>query len=131
MSKEPERGLWGYVNGNLEKIREPKKIEVAAPFVHMDELNPALECMHCGEFFTSKARMLQHYRTNGLEIVAGERPKPIRPPKANFGKIRETVEEQLNAIKYGDAPITEMEKEQCLREERELKAYKMRNWIRH
>jgi len=123
------RGKWVFdkKKSKLMPMKEKKKEVVAAPFVIGDEM-PEIESMATDEGlkFTSRSRYRQHLKEHGMRIrEKGENqtPKYIR---ATREEIRDTAEKAYMDLKYGRVPLSEKEKERCLREEREWEAYKKR-----
>jgi len=123
-----QRGHWKLdrATGKFVKFEESKPKWVS-PSVLTDEIPPT-ESMATPnrEFFTSKAKLREHYRQHGMIETGGDRIKGEPPKKRSEKDIRDDVAKALNACKYGMAPMTELEKECCLREQRAAEAYKKR-----
>lgn len=123
-----EKGRWKWENG---KFVPYEKKTVETHFVAKDEI-PAVESPITGKVYTSLSKLEQEYKEHGYQIASPEdkRKDAVRARqeyKANFNRERlEDIRKAMNLIKYNEAPLTEKEKEQCKREQRELEAYKRR-----
>lgn len=124
------RGLFRYdrEKKKLVRIGEPRKLDVAAPNVHIDSIDPTVSHASTeGAVFTSKKKLREHYKANNCIETGGERAKRERPdPEKRYREIREDVEKSMNDIRWGNVPMDEKEREQCLKEEREWNQYRKR-----
>jgi len=129
-----ERGVFRYnkQTGKLEQIQTtPTKQVNASAYVITDEISPTETMVdNSGKLFTSKAKlrdyMHEHNKRYGTSYVetGGEQPKPQTINREERRKqIWEAAAKAWNAAKYGMAPMTEKEKERCLREERMYQEY--------
>lgn len=110
---------WNAETGKFESFT-PVAEPVRTHFVITDEMPPTFS--HADEkYYTSKRKMRSAYKALGF-VEIGRKPK-WKPPerlKPDTEGIRDTVAQAYNDIKYGNAELTELEKEQCKREQRAL-----------
>jgi len=133
--RKPVRGVFVMRNGKCVPIEEAHaaKPEADAPFVINDDIPPT-ESLATGEgkIFTSKRRLRQHYRDNGM-IETGTAKMPKKGPpttaekEARIKDLRDDATRALNDLKYGNTPLSEKEKERCRQEERSFRAFLKRN----
>lgn len=80
-----------------------------------------------GLVFTSRAAINEHYKQHGFECTGGShltgKGFADWKYKSDPDDIRRDAEIALNKLKWGMAPMTEREKESCLREERNYQDY--------
>ncbi len=121
-----------------------KKVDVDAPFVQMDEIPPTMShATSEGLVFTSRSKLLQHYKENGFECTGGshltgegigpKRKERLDPReiarRAEWGmlrvdpEIRAEVMKAKQRLEWGMAPLSEREKSLCQEEERQYKMY--------
>lgn len=122
-----QRGKWTVgADGNLVPWVEPVKpvstqikIDICEPFVSNAD----------GKVYTSKRKYRESlkffgYTEVGDQIEAlhklAEKPDPFTDP-AYQKQLEEDIEMSRNQVKYGEAPLTELEKELCKRENEALK----------
>lgn len=128
------RGIWRYDKALKAKGENPFVHYVPLPKKHVhniitDELPKPLMYMgnNKGEMFTSRSKLLRRTKEDGFEIVGHERPTEL---KRDLRKEREERAEDVRRAmadnRNGNAQLSEMEKEKCLREKREFEAYKRR-----
>lgn len=124
-----ERGKFRFnkESGTWEPYVEPPPVEVNAPTIITDEMLPT-ESPLTGKIFTSKRRLLDHYKAHGYICTWGEQPKgPERPTEAQVeAELRDDIEKAMHMVKNNAAPLTEKEKELCKEEERNYQAFKKR-----
>ena len=111
------------------KPKEQVRSEPTAPYVHQDSMEP-IESMasDTGEVFDSKSAYKRHLDEKGFEVTGGDHLTgrgvhdfEYQPDRA---EINESVKEQINNLKWGNAPLTEKEKQLCRWEQRQLERYK-------
>ena len=82
------------------------------------------------KIFTSRSALYRHYKEHGFECTGGShltgRDWTKHKYEVDRADLEKDIEISLNQLKWGSAPLTEKEKEACLREEREYQAYKKR-----
>lgn len=130
-----ERGEWRYDLESDQLVpHERMQVQVSAPFVITDEIPPTESMVdESRAIFTSKAKLRGYMREynarHGTDYVeTGDvreqpKPKPI-DREARRREILDDAARAANLVKYGMAPLTEREREQCLREDREYERYK-------
>lgn len=124
-----DRGLFALNRDTrlLERIEEKKKIDVAAPFVITDEIDPTMSMTGSDNIHTSKKTLRQEYREMGFIETGGQKARPpTRDIESERRKRREDIEKSMNDLRWNNVPIDEKSKEHNLREEREWQAYKKR-----
>lgn len=126
-----ERGVF-YYNPDTGRI-QAKPIErqkAKTHFVIPDEMAPIVSHVDdSGAVFTSRSAYERHLKEKGFAIKEKgmfSKPPPTPAEKITREEIREAAEKAFYDVKYGRVPLTEKEKERCLREEREWKEYKRR-----
>lgn len=110
--------------GECCQIDKPKKIEVAAPMVFTDEIEP-LESMATPhrEIFTSKSRLRRHYKEHGFRESGGDHLRTLglktkEEEEAEERAMREDIERAYYDVKYDRVEFSEEEKENHRREQR-------------
>lgn len=129
-----ERGRFIWDEENHKYVRElPKKtVEVNAPYVIRDEIVGGIESWVDGKIYDSKSRLRKSYKENGV-IEKGNDRIPWRRHQTDeerYKDIREDVTKAYYDIKYDRVPLTELEKEKCLREQRQMELAKQRDKTR-
>jgi len=132
-----ERGRFRFneKTNSLEKIDEPRKIEVA-PVFHRDEILDGVHSMLDDKMYYSKSAYKQSLKAAGYEITGGDHlQQPVKryDPEKHEKEIRETAEKAYYDIKYDRIPIDEKSKAINAEEERQWKAYLQRQkttWAR-
>lgn len=121
-----------YYDRDLQRVVEQVIIpkDISAPNIISDDIEPT-ESLATDEglVFTSKSALRAHYKQHGFEDTGGDHLLSEREHKANIQafkdarkiEIRKEVEQQLNKLKWGMAPLTEKEKYICQQEERRYK----------
>ena len=83
-----------------------------------------------GKVFTSRSALYEHYRQHGYECTGGSHltGKGVfdYKYKCNPEDLRRDIEQGLNQVKWGMAPISEKERELCNQEERTYQEYRQR-----
>jgi hypothetical protein len=124
--------------------------DVEAPFVQDDTIPPTLShATDEGLVFDSRSKLNEHYRQHGFECTGGDHltgkmftgetgkvfdSEAERSRKAEWGmlnidpEIRALALEARRKAKWGMAPLSEREKESCLREERIYQEYRKRQY---
>ena len=131
--RESERGAWVYnrKTKQIEPYTPPPKVHVHS--VIQDTLTKPLMFMgdDKGTMFDSRSALIRHTKNMGFEIIGHEKPTEIRRDKKKEREQRiDDIKRAMADNRNGNAPLTEWEKEQCLREQRELEAYKRRQKTR-
>lgn len=124
-----ERGRWRFnkTTQKWERIVKAAPKIVDAPFVQTDEI-PAIESMATDqrEYFTSKRKLLDHYKQHGYECTYGERQK-----QKEFAPDEDSIvhdwQEAERLCKWGMAPFDEREKQRNIDDLRREKEWKDRN----
>ena len=98
-------------------------------YVQDDTIEPTVShATSEGKVFTSRSALYEHYRQHGFECSGGQHNTGQGvfdyKYKSDLQDIRNDVAESLRKIKWGMAPVTEKERERCLREERDYQKYK-------
>lgn len=124
-NREMVRGEWRY---DLEANCLVPHERMLTPRVHAvitDEIAPTLSMTGTDKVYTSKRKLRAEYRALGFVETGGEQPKPRKIDReARRQQIREDAMKAANLVKYGMAPLTDKEREQCLREDRTYLEYK-------
>lgn len=101
-----------------------------APWVQGDEIPPTESMATANrEIFTSLSKLKAHYKQHGYVMTGGDHlsTKMTNTPqtfyKADRQEIRDEVAKALNDIRWGNAPISERERESCKREQRMYQEY--------
>lgn len=127
------RGRWRFnkTTGTWEPIVKKAPKVVDAPWVQTDEI-PATESMVDDQrrMFTSKAKLLQHYKDNGYECTYGERQKNKEFAPDADSMVNDWREAE-RLCKWGMAPFNEREKQANLDDQRREEEWKKRNLPRH
>jgi len=125
--------------GAVVKVWDDGEVkESVAPAFFRDEILDGVESPLTGEKFYSMCKYKQHLKEHGYEITGGSHLKGRGVFDPGFYKpdpedIRNDVRKAENDLRYGNAPLTDWEKEVCQREQRQLEAYKKRqktSWAR-
>lgn len=103
-----------------------------AHFIQTDEIAPVVShAVENSPVFTSRSALNRHYKEHGFECTGGDHltGKDVSSHRVKVDKeaLRADVLEAARKIKWGMAPMTEQEKETCLREKRAFEEYKKRN----
>jgi hypothetical protein len=125
-----KRGLWKWdaTRQKLVAVKETKP-RLTVPAIQTDDIPPT-ESMATGdrEVFTSKAKLMRHYKEHGFHVrEQGEEVGKLKPPprpKTDPRELRETIARTINDLRWGNIPLSEKEKELCRREERETQRLK-------
>lgn len=119
------RGEWRY---DLETDMLVPHERMLAPRIHSvitDEIPPTLSMTGSDKTYTSKRKLRAEYRDLGFVETGGEQLRPKKIDREERRRqIREDVEKANNLVKYGMAPLTDKEREQCLREDRSYLEFK-------
>lgn len=122
-----ERGCFEYnpETRTLEKFDPAsRRKHVDAPYVIGDTLPAPVMSMTGSDLVTdSRSRLLQDYAEHGYECTGGDHLGQ-KPPTIDREKRRQEIRDELlknlNDLRWGNVPVSEREKEICLREERRL-----------
>lgn len=125
-----ERGTWKIDKATHELIPVggSAPLDPKAPFIQTDEI-PETESLATNErrVFTSKKKLLDHYKENGCVVrEKGMCDTPPPPRKASLEEIRDDAARALNDLRWGNVPLSEREKEVCRQESRKFEEYKKR-----
>ena len=87
-----------------------------------------------GKVFDSMSKYKEHLERHGYEITGGDHITGVtmetHRPRASREEINASVMKAIQLNKWGMAPLTEKEKEICLRENRKIEAERKRRWIK-
>ena len=129
-----ERGVFAFRDGELVRIKEPKKI-ARAPMVMTDEMEPMESyATHEKRVFDSKSAYRRHLKEHGFKETGGEhlkdsmrvQTKTASDSERERAYDKEMVEKAYMDVKYGRVPFTEKEKQNHINEERKWgKNYKV------
>jgi hypothetical protein len=132
LTRDISRGAWRYDRAQrcLVEYTPPPKVQVHA--VHQDSMDPVEYMGNANrEMYDSKSALRRRYRQDGWYEMGNDRPRPSKPdPEKRRREIEDDAARAINAIKYGEAELTEWEKHQAELERRELEAYKRRQKAR-
>lgn len=109
--REPIRGTWVMIDGELVPKPNVKKKVVDAPFVRKDEVDPFMN--HAtGKIETSMSTYRRNLKDAGYFEKGNDRMKYEAPTREErMAEVRECVEESKRQIKWGMAPMTDRERE--------------------
>jgi len=115
--------------GKLVEIFTAEQLRKKSAHVLEDTIDPVVShATDEGLVFDSRSKLNAHYKLNGYECTGGDHltgsSVTNHKHKADGAAIRATVSEELRKQKWGMAPMTEKEKERCLREERTYQQYR-------
>ena len=118
-------------DGKVKSAKEIRKQYPDAPMVVTDEIPPTVShATDEGLVFTSLTKLFEHYKEHGFECTGGDhltgKSWMDSRPKSDPEDIRRDLAINLKAMKWGNLPLTEREKEICHREQMEWENYKKR-----
>ena len=130
MANEMIRGHWVWDKDQHCFVEfGKKKIEVNAPSIITDEIEPTMSMTGSDKIHTSKSTLRREYKEKGFVETGGDHlgAKPEVEDKEKYRKeLRDDIEKTLNDLRWGNIPIPEKERQLCLEEERQWEAYKKR-----
>ena len=113
------RGSWVWDHDKNCLVQRTKAPRVRVHAVHTDTVD-AFEHPATGQMCDSRSQARRITKDHGFEEIGGPRGVKPRQHLSEEEEIRDDIEWAWNAVKYGDAPLTEEEREQCRREQERL-----------
>lgn len=114
------RWKWDKETQKMIPVTEEKKTNTAP--VYLSDEMPPTECMADGKFYTSKRKMSEAVKAHGFRETEGAKNVASRPEQQDRAmQIKEDIEKAYYQIKYGEAPLSEADRERCKEMNRRFK----------
>lgn len=129
MARNGDRYWINPKTGKFEIFHSSRQKYDDAPMISVDEMAPIESPIsETGEIFTSKSKYRRHLKQNGFvdvghSFLKEQMAKPKRGYKANREEIVQDIYEAERKLKYGMAPLSDLERAEGEREEREYADY--------
>lgn len=123
-----EKGIWT-IGEEGRLIPWIEKVKPISPQIRIDIFDEPMVSNADGKVYRSKKALRQSYKDHGYTEVGdqiaalhkmAERRDPFTDPEYQK-QLEEDIEKSRNEVKYGDAPLTELEKELCKRQNEAIK----------
>lgn len=113
---------------SVVEVTRPGVRPVDAPYVQDDTIPPTVShATDEGRVFTSRAALYAHYKEHGFECTGGShltgKSFTDFEYKSDIEDVRADLYDTYNKLQWGMIPLTEKEKEGCLREARAYRDY--------
>lgn len=117
-----KRGKWVFdeKTGTLREYGDPKPSEVEAPFVVTDEIS-ATRNHADGKLYTSKAKFRDAVKSSGYVATEGVFNTASKRKETSEREYADALEQARNLVKNGMAPLSELDKEICKRQNQNIK----------